>query len=239
MPVLLSAESTAFPPLRFASKEGLLAIGGDLARQRLLEAYSGGIFPWYDASTPILWWSPPERCTLLPESLHIPRSLARSIRACRFCITLDTAFDAVIDACAASPRPGQNGTWLVPEMRAAYSDLHTAGYAHSVEAWQDGELAGGLYGVALGGVFFGESMFFNRPDASKTALVWLVRLLHNKGFALIDCQQVTDNLLRFGAAPVRRNEFMQRLRQGLSLPAWTGQWKVPADFFPLWAKAQL
>lgn len=233
MPVVLSPGGVFFPPLRFASGEGLLAIGGDLSRERLVAAYSQGIFPWYDPSTPILWWSPPERCILLPDALHIPRSLIRSLRACRFSVTLDTAFDAVIDACAVSPRPGQKGTWLVPEMRAAYSDLHSAGYAHSVEAWQNGELAGGLYGVALGGIFFGESMFFNRPDASKTALVWLVRLLQSKGFALIDCQQVTDNLLRFGASSIRRNEFMQRLLHALSLPAWPGLWAMPDDFFPL------
>lgn len=233
MPVVLTPGGAFFPPLRFASSEGLLAIGGDLSRERLFAAYSQGIFPWYDASTPILWWSPPERCILPPDALHIPRSLTRSLRACRFTVTLDTAFDAVIDACAASPRPGQKGTWLVPEMRAAYSDLHSAGYAHSVEAWQDGELAGGLYGVALGGVFFGESMFFNRPDASKTALVWLVRLLRGKGFALIDCQQVTDNLLRFGAAPVRRGEFLRLLEHALSLPAWPGKWEMPDEFFPL------
>ena len=233
MPVVLSSGGVFFPPVRFASSEGLLAIGGDLSRERLVAAYSQGIFPWYDASTPILWWSPPERCILLPDALHIPRSLMRSLRACRFTVTLDTAFDAVIDACAASPRPGQKGTWLVPEMRAAYSDLHSAGYAHSVEAWQDGELAGGLYGVALGGVFFGESMFFNRPDASKTALVWLVRLLRNKGFTLIDCQQVTDNLLRFGAVSARRDAFMDCLGHALRLPGWPGKWEMPGDFFPL------
>ncbi len=233
MPVLLEPGTTAFPPLRYASQEGLLAIGGDLSRARLLAAYRRGIFPWYDDLTPILWWSPPERCILPPEELHIPRSLARALRAGRFSITLDTAFDAVITACASARRRGQKGTWIVPELLGAYCDLHAAGYAHSVEAWQDGELAGGLYGVAIGGAFFGESMFFARPDASKIALVWLARFLQSKGFPLIDCQQVTSNLLRFGARAVARNEFLERLRGALALPFAPGRWEMPEGFFPL------
>lgn len=233
MPVILHPERAKFPPLRAASDEGLLAVGGMLSRERLLEAYANGIFPWYDETTPVLWWAPPERCIMRPEEAHVPRSLRRAVNSRRFAITCDTAFAAVIAECAASARPSQQGTWLVPEMIAAYTDLHEAGYAHSVEAWRDGELAGGLYGVSLGRGFFGESMFFRQPDASKVCFVWLAKLLAYWGFTLIDCQQVTHNLLRFGAYSVPRDTFMQRLAAALQGPGKVGAWAVPEGFFPL------
>ena len=233
MPVFLSSNSMRFPPLWRASAEGVLAVGGGLSRERLLTAYANGIFPWYDSDSPILWWSPPERCMLRPEEVHIPRSLRRTINARRFFISLDTAFERVVLSCARAPRPGQDGSWIVPEMIAAYCDLHEAGCAHSVEAWLDGELVGGLYGVSLGGAFFGESMFFHAPDASKTAFVWLACLLREWGFALIDCQQVTDNLMRFGAYPVSRNDFMESLAAALPLRFVSGKWTMPEGFFPL------
>ncbi len=233
MPVFLRPGEIGFPPLTQASPEGLLAVGGDLSREQLLCAYANGVFPWYDEGTPVLWWALPERCVLPPSRLHISRSLGRAVRSRRFHLTLDTAFDAVIGACARTPRPGQRGTWLVPEMIEAYCGLHRAGYAHSMEAWLDGRLAGGIYGVALGEVFFGESMFYHCPDASKVALVWLVRLLRAWGFSLVDCQQVTDNLLRFGAYSVPRAAFMRELRRGLALPHRQGAWKMPENFFPL------
>ncbi len=233
MPVFLEPGQTGFPPLRHASAEGLLAVGGDLSRRRLLQAYASGIFPWYDETTPILWWAPPQRCVLPPAELHVPRSLRRAIRARPFAITLDRAFLDVIRSCAGTPRPGQKGTWLTREMIGAYSNLHRAGWAHSVEAWQDGGLVGGVYGVSLGGIFFGESMFFSRPDASKICLVWLVRLLHAWGFTLIDCQQVTDNLLRFGARPIPRADFMKQLASALALPTRRGLWSMPEGFFPV------
>ncbi len=232
MPVLLHPSMKTFPPLREASPEGLLAVGGDLSLERLLTAYANGIFPWYDEDTPILWWAPPERCMLHPWELHVPRSLRKTIGRRCFAVTLDTAFPSVIRSCAASPRPGQNGTWIVPEMAAAYTALHAAGYAHSVEAWLDGELAGGLYGVALGGGFFGESMFHRVPEASKVCFVWLARLLDFWGFTLIDCQQVTRHMVRFGAYAVARDAFMPHLDEALRVPVPAGKWRMPEGFFP-------
>lgn len=233
MPVFLDPASVSFPPLEYASDEGLLAVGGDLLPARLVAAYANGIFPWYDESTPILWWTPPERCMLRPRELHIPRSLRRGVNSRRFAVTVDTAFADTIRACARAPRPGQEGTWIVPEMAEAYIALHEAGHAHSVEAWEGGTLAGGLYGVALGGGFFGESMFSVRPDASKVCFVWLARLLDAWGFSLIDCQQVTDNLLRFGAYPARRSAFMKALGEAVRPPFSPGKWAMPEGFFPL------
>lgn len=233
MPVFLRPQDRGFPPLSFASREGLLAIGGGLSRARLLEAYRNGIFPWYDEDTPVLWWSPPERCVLRPSEVHIPRSLRRVINSRRFSITLDTAFAEVIVHCARVLRPDQESTWIVPDMVAAYIDLHEAGYAHSVEAWHDGKLAGGLYGVALGGVFFGESMFFRQPDASKVSFVWQAALLAHWGYTLIDCQQVTENLMRFGAYPLPRKMFMKELALALRTETAPGKWVMPEGFFPL------
>lgn len=233
MPVFLHARRKHFPPLRNASGDGLLAIGGDLSVNRLLTAYAGGIFPWYGHNTPILWWAPPERCILRPAEVHIPKSLRRVINSRKFTISVDTAFPSVIRSCARKRRPGQRGTWIVPEMIAAYIRFHEEGYAHSVEAWLDGKLAGGLYGVTLGGGFFGESMFFDEPEASKVAFVWLARLLEYWRFSLIDCQQVTENLLRFGAYSVTRDEFMAALYNALATPAQPGPWTMPEGFFPL------
>lgn len=233
MPVFLHPNRKGFPPLRFVSEDGLLAIGGDLSPERLVTAYSKGIFPWYSEGTPILWWMPPERCMLRPEEAHIPRSLRRVINSRRFSVTVDTAFATVIKFCARSSRPGQTGTWIVPEMAAAYRTLHEAGYAHSVEAWMDGELVGGLYGVAMGRAFFGESMFFTAPDASKVCFVWLARLLRYWNYSLIDCQQVTENLLRFGAYPVTRETFMKALAAALQGSRKPRNWVMPKGFFPL------
>lgn len=234
MPVfLLPGCETWFPPLAAVSPEGLLAVGGDLSIPRLLAAYRQGIFPWYDESTPILWWNLPERSILIPDELHVPRSLRRVINARAFDITLDTAFADVITACAEAQRPGQRGTWIVPELCEAYIALHKAGYAHSVEAWEEGALVGGAYGIALGRVFFGESMFFTRQDASKTAFVWLVRYLAAHGYSLIDCQQVTDHTNRFGAVAVDRETFMHSLKGAVTANDRVGRWQFPEGFFPL------
>jgi leucyl/phenylalanyl-tRNA--protein transferase len=233
MPALLLPGDKGFPPLEYATEEGLLAVGGDVTCGRLVLAYRNGIFPWYDEPGLPLWWAPPVRCLLRPEEAHVPRSLRRAVNARRFSVTLDTAFPEVIANCAAMPREGQDGTWIVPEMVDAYTDLHRAGLAHSVEAWRNGALAGGLYGVSLGGAFFGESMFHLVPDASKVAFVWLARLLQARGFTLIDCQQVTDNLVRFGAYPATREYFMAALGEALAQPDRTGAWRMPEDFFPL------
>jgi len=203
-----------FPDPEEADPDGLLAVGGDLTPARLISAYGCGIFPWYAENSPILWWSPDPRLVLAPAQLHVPASLRRVLNSGRFGFSLDQAFGRVIRACANAPRPGQDGTWIVPEMVAAYERLHELGLAHSVEAWQDGELVGGVYGVALGSVFFGESMFYAQPDASKAAFVQLVRWLARAGFTLIDCQQTTAHLLRFGAQEISRQEFVRRVVTG-------------------------
>ena len=193
-----------------AEPSGLLAVGGCLDPDWLLEAYRRGIFPWFSPGQPILWWSPDPRMVLFPERLQVSRSLRKVMRQGIYTLTLDRAFDAVIRACA-EPRDADGGTWITPAMIEAYTQLHALGHAHSVEAWYGDELAGGLYGVALGRVFFGESMFFRRTDASKVAFVQLVRQLQRWGFTLIDCQMNTHHLRRFGAEEIARAEFVVRL----------------------------
>jgi len=214
-----------FPPVEAASSEGLLAVGGDLSPERLLTAYGHGIFPWYNDDQPILWWSPDPRAVLFPRKLHISRSLARTIRRADFTVTLDTCFRRVMTHCA-GPRPQhpEGGTWITPEMLEAYSTLHEMGYAHSIEIWQDDTLVGGLYGVALGGAFFGESMFSHAPNASKVALALLVRQLHAWGFTLFDCQQSSPHVMRFGAEDLPRREFLKHLKEALTLPDRHGRW---------------
>ncbi len=204
-----------FPPPSLAGPEGLLAVGGDLSVPRLLSAYSQGIFPWYDAASPILWWSPDPRPVLFPAEFHVPRRLERVVRQKRFDIGFDTDFPAVIQACAGVRRPGQRGTWITRAMVRAYIDLHRAGFAHSVEARLDGRLVGGVYGVALGRAFFGESMFHLEPDASKAAFVALVRRLEDLGFHFIDCQQTTAHMARFGSREMPRAEFLSLLSRAL------------------------
>lgn len=214
-----------FPPVDFASPEGLLAIGGDLRCARLLAAYRQGIFPWYSEGQPILWWSPDPRATLFPHKLKVSRSLKKTLRKNRFRITLDVCFPEVIRACAA-PREQQPepGTWILPEMVDAYSRLHELGYAHSIEAWLGNELAGGLYGVALGGAFFGESMFSRVTDASKVAFVYLVHQLQEWEFQLIDCQVSSPHLTSLGAEDIRREHFMKILGEALRREDKKGPW---------------
>ena len=212
-----------FPPVDHALDNGLLAVGGDLSIPRLITAYRRGIFPWYGPGDPILWWSPDPRLVLLPSWLHVPRSLRRVLNQRRFTFSLDRDFEAVIHGCAGARR--DDGTWLVPEMVAAYIKLHRAGYAHSLEVWRQGRLAGGIYGVALGNCFFGESMFTRVPDASKAGLVALVGWLGSRGFELIDCQVTTEHLLRFGAREIRRGAFLERLEHALRAPDRIGRWE--------------
>jgi leucyl/phenylalanyl-tRNA--protein transferase len=216
---------TPFPPLEYALEQpnGLLAVGGDLSPERLLTAYRHGIFPWYSDGDPILWWSPDPRMVLYPAELRVTRSLAKVLRNRPYEVRFDTAFDDVILACA-EPRENQPGTWITPEIRAAYNELHARGYAHSIETWIDGELAGGLYGVGLGGVFFGESMFTRVRDASKIALVHLVEHVARAGFGMIDCQMHTEHLESLGAREIPRDEFLLRLGDLLTYPAPTGSW---------------
>lgn len=227
MPYLLAPNdpSGAFPDVACALREpdGLLAIGGDLGVTRLLNAYRQGIFPWYGIGDPILWWSPDPRTVLVPRQLHISRSLRKVLRRGLFQVSMDRDFPAVINACA-RPRAPDAGTWLVPEMISAYRALHIHGHAHSVEVWQAGELVGGLYGVAIGGVFFGESMFTRRPNASKVALVHLCQRLNDWGFGLIDCQVLTEHLLRMGATQIRRADFIEQLRALRDQPGRPGRW---------------
>ena len=215
-----------FPDPSLADEDGLLAVGGDLSPQRLLMAYGRGIFPWYSENAPILWWSPDPRLILEPSRVHVPKRLERILRQGAFRFTLDTAFEQVVAGCAQTPRRGACGTWIVPEMLAAYCRLHELGFAHSIEVWSGGTLVGGLYGVARGGAFFGESMFYNEPDASKAGFVTLIRALDRAGFILFDCQQTTAHMVRFGGFEVPRDEFLSRLEQALELPSPRGPWSL-------------
>ncbi len=213
-----------FPPLEFATPEGLLAIGGDLSPERLIEAYSLGIFPWYNPGQPILWWSPDPRAVLYPRDLKISRSLRKSLRNRGFSYSVDTAFEAIIDACAEPRRYDTRESWITADMRRAYLDLHHLRVAHSVEVWRDRALVGGLYGVALGRVFFGESMFSRANDASKCALVVLAGLLIDRGYRLIDCQIESSHLASLGARLIPRRTFVETVKEGLTTPSRCEHW---------------
>ncbi|MBU0594972.1 MAG: leucyl/phenylalanyl-tRNA--protein transferase [Gammaproteobacteria bacterium] len=220
----------AFPPVTRALQEpnGLLAAGGALSPQTLVEAYRHGIFPWFNPGEPILWWSPDPRMVLFPAELKVSRSLRKTLKNRAFEVRVDTAFLAVMKNCAA-PRDGQSGTWISEEMIAAYSQLHEMGLAHSVETWRDGELIGGLYGIALGKMFYGESMFSHASDASKIAFVHLVRQLELWDFGMIDCQMKTSHLASLGAREIPRAVFVQRLGLLIELPHVPGRWQFDDD----------
>lgn len=219
-----------FPPVSKAlrSPNGLLCAGADLSPARLLDAYSKGIFPWFSEGDPILWWSPHPRMVLFPAELKVSRSLRKAVARGAFETRFDTAFADVMRACA-EPRDGQAGTWIVPEMVAAYTRLHELGFAHSVESWRDGRLAGGLYGILLGRVFFGESMFSRETDASKVALVKLVARLEALGVGLVDCQQATRHLASLGAREIPRREFAQRLAESIQYPPTGSRWPATEE----------
>jgi leucyl/phenylalanyl-tRNA---protein transferase len=214
-----------FPPVAkaLASPNGLLCAGGDLSPRRILTAYAHGIFPWFSEGDPILWWSPDPRMVLFPEELKVSRSLRKTIARGAYETRIDTAFRRVMEECAA-PRDGQAGTWIVPEMIDAYTQLHRMGFAHSVESWRDGELVGGLYGMAIGRVFFGESMFARAPDASKVALAWLAGRLRREDYAVIDCQQATAHLASLGAREIPRAAFAQLLQESIQYPLSGKPW---------------
>lgn len=218
--------SVSFPPLEQALKEpnGLLAVGGDLSPQRLLAAYRNGIFPWFNEGEPILWWSPDPRMTLFPNELKVSHSLSKELKKKNYQIRIDHSFSEVMQACAA-PRKGQAGTWIHPEMIAAYRTLHEMKFAHSVETWVDNELVGGLYGIALGKVFFGESMFSRGTNASKIAFVHLVRQLTEWGFGLIDCQVKTNHLASLGAREIPRTVFAHYLNELIIEPLHGVNWQ--------------
>jgi len=220
-----------FPPVSRALPQpnGLLAAGGDLSPQRLLEAYRHGIFPWFNPGDPILWWSPDPRMILIPSEFKLSHSLRKTLRKGAFEMRTDTAFEQVMRACAA-PRDGENGTWVTEEMIAAYCELHRMGHAHSVEVWMGDELAGGLYGVAIGKMFYGESMFSRRTDASKIALAHLARQLERRGFGMIDCQMHTSHLASLGARTIPRAEFIARLQELINCTPLT-EFRFDTDLF--------
>ena len=226
MPIFRLVEEPIFPPPDYADPSGLLAVGGDLSKERLLEAYRLGIFPWYADDQPILWWSPDPRLVLDLKDFIVSRSLRKTLKKGFFQVTFDRAFEAVIEACAAVPRPAQHGTWITREMREAYINLHGLGYAHSVESWVGEKLAGGLYGVSLGKAFFGESMFHVHRDASKVALAILVETLKSWDFHFIDSQMTTEHMLRLGAKELPRRIFLKRLQTALRHPTKRGRWRI-------------
>ena len=225
MPVFLLTDKIEFPPPHLASSEGLLAVGGDLSRERLLLAYRMGIFPWFSDDEPILWWSPDPRLVLYPREIKISKTLKKIMKKGLFKVTMDSAFVQVINQCAQIRIQNNQGTWILEDMIDAYCKLHESGFAHSVEAWYQGELAGGLYGVSLGKCFFGESMFTRISNASNVALVTLVEYLNKLSFDIIDCQLTTEHLLRFGAKEIPRAAFLKQLEESLKASTKKGKWR--------------
>lgn len=225
LPLLGADPHSGFPPTREALEEpnGLLAWGGDMHPERLLRAYRVGIFPWYSEGQPPLWWSPAPRCVLFPDQVHLSRRTRRRFNSGLFHLTLDRAFEAVVSGCA-EPRKNEEGTWITQELAHGFNRLHAQGHAHSLEVWQDDELAGGIYGLAIGKVFFGESMFSRRNDASKVALVALCRLLADTGFELLDCQVENPHLLSMGASLLPRTKFESLLQRLVGVPCPAEQW---------------
>ena len=211
--MVILAPELAFPPLSRAGREGLLCIGGDLSPQRLLLAYKNGIFPWYSEGDPICWWSPPERMVVFPQEYSLPKKLRNVLNRKLFSVTFNTQFEKVIEGCRFSERNGQDGTWLTQEMHEAYLEMHRRGYAKSVEVWQEGELVGGLYGLDMGDVFCGESMFSKVSNASKYAFVFLIKKLKAENYRLLDCQVYNHYLESLGATLIPRREFIKILKQ--------------------------
>ena len=224
MPVYQLTAELVFPDPEWSNPEGILAVGGDLRIERLLLAYQQGIFPWYEEGYPLLWWSPPTRCILKPEEFHASRSLKRLLRQRRFRVTIDQAFAQVIRACAQTRLADGKGTWITQDMINAYCDLHAAGFAHSVEAWDGERLAGGIYGVSLGRAFFGESMFAQVTNASKVAFFNLTQKLVEWEFSLLDCQITNPHLQSLGAYEISRADFLGRMAEALTFPTRQGKW---------------
>lgn len=226
MPVYLLGKELAFPAPEDANEEGIVAVGGDVSPERLLAAYRSGIFPWPVRGYPLLWFSPDPRFALTPANTHVSRSLRKAIRRGQLRVTADLAFDEVIAACAGVPRPHQQGTWITPELQEGYRGLHALGYAHSIEAWRGDQLVAGLYGVAVGKTFAGESMFASEPDASKIAFTTLLGHLLCWGFRLVDCQVHTEHLARFGATMWPRDRFLSRWRSAVAEPSLLAPWRL-------------
>lgn len=226
MPVFQLGKEILFPPTELAEPDGLLAVGGDLSPERLLDAYRLGIFPWYNEGDPILWWAPAPRLVLFPDEFHLPRRLGRDIRRNTFTLKADTAFRLVIEQCAGTRTARGEGTWVTGDMIEAYCRLHEQGFAHCIECWQDTDLVGGLYGVVLGRVFFGESMFASVSNTSKLALYALVRHALQTGLQMIDCQMKTNHLARFGAREITGSEFQKLLQQFVSPIKPQKKWRL-------------
>jgi len=224
MPIFQLTDEIVFPDPELAENDGLLAVDGDLSTERILLAYSQGIFPWYSEGSRLLWWSPNPRLILKPSKIKRSKSLLRVLRSKKFVCKIDTNFEAVIKACAQTPRKGETETWLLDEMISAYMELHKLGFAHSIETYYDGELAGGLYGISLGKAFFGESMFFKKSDASKVALSYLCTQAEAMGFYFIDSQVETDHLKKMGAQNMQRSDFLKLLNKALEFPTCQGKW---------------
>ena len=225
MPIYRLPKELVFPPVDEA-EDGLLAVGGDLSPERLLLAYRSGIFPWYSRGEPILWWSPDPRAVIFPHEFHCARSLAREVRRARFTTTMDTAFPEVILACAQIRRRHERGTWIVPAMQEAYIRMHQLGHAHSVECWQEGELVGGVYGLCIGGMFFGESMFSRVPNASKVALATLIAHCAPWNIDLIDSQVANKHVLSLGGREICRDEYLEHLKRLIDRPRTPGRWVI-------------
>jgi len=221
---LLEKSNYIFPHPYLADKDGFLAMGGDLSPGRLLSAYQAGIFPWYNDSTPILWFSTHPRLVLFPDRLKVSKSMKQLLRRKAFSITIDTVFERVIDHCASQKRENQDGTWITDELKNSFIELHNKGYAHSVEVWDEEQLVGGLYGLALGKVFYGESMFALKSNASKYGFITLINLLKDKSFKLVDCQQDTPHLRSFGAELMRKEDFHAALKQNTLIENYQGKW---------------
>lgn len=226
MPIYMLTDELRFPPPEGASAEGIVAVGGDFRPERLLLGYAQGIFPWPSEGLPLLWFSPDPRFVLDPARAHVPRSLRKHMRKQPYEICFDTAFSRVIRACAEARRPGQRGTWIIDELVHGYEHLHALGFAHSIEAWSEGRLVGGLYGVGLGRMFFGESMFAHQADASKIAFTMLLAQLVRWEFALVDCQVHTEHLERFGAEEWPRTDFLRVLRASVGAETRRGPWQL-------------
>jgi leucyl/phenylalanyl-tRNA--protein transferase len=226
MPVFRLIDAVVFPPPHMAEAGGLLAVGGDLRPERMLAAYRQGIFPWYSEGEPIWWHSPDPRFVLEPACLHVPRSLEKTLRRGDFEVRLDTAFAAVLTGCARKPRAGQRGTWITRDLRRSYLAMHGMGLAHSAESWRGGRLCGGLYGVCIGDVFFGESMYADEDDASKVAFVTLVRWLASQGVELVDSQVHTEHVARFGGTFWPRERYLARISELTERPPRVGPWDL-------------
>jgi leucyl/phenylalanyl-tRNA--protein transferase len=224
MPVYQIPDELLFPDPELAEEDGLLGVGGDLSPERLLLAYASGIFPWFSKGEPIMWWSPDPRCVLRPEKLKISTSLRQALKKDNYEIRFDTCFEEVIRQCSATKRKGQRGTWITREMQEAYIKLYELGFSHSTEVFMDGELAGGLYGISIGGTYSGESMFHLRPEASKIALFHLVERLKERGYPLIDCQVTNQHLLSLGAEEMPRKEFLKQVIKNREKPGHNGRW---------------